>query len=259
MRSQQQARWGEAAVHGRGRGSRSRFAVAVAVAVRGSRSRSPLRRRERLRSAAFTLVELLTVIAIISVLAGLTLGSVSLARKFGDRKATEQEIQMLVAAANRYNTERGDYPPSTLGALKVKGNNRNEGIEALILAVQSRKKGGPYHDEFKADRLENRDADRMAPKEFADLKKSLDLAIGTDALFEYVDLWTNPFVYLHNRDYATKAKIEYTDRDGGSVSVQASKSQKLGTYQSATSFQIWSFGPNGVNENGEGDDITSWK
>jgi len=126
-----------------------------------------------------------------------------------------------------------------------------------VLCLSSKKKGGPFHEPFKEARLQNRDKDKLVTKDFVALKRDLDFTQGSDELFEYVDLWENPFVYIHYRDY--EKKLEYVDRDGGRVTVKAAKSQKLGAFQSPTSFQIWSFGPNGLNENGEGDDIASWK
>ena len=116
---------------------------------------------------------------------------------------------------------------------------------------------GPYHEPFKEGRLQNRDKDKLATKDFVTLKRDLDFSQGTEELFEYLDLWDNPFVYIHNRDY--DKKLEYLDGEGSRVTVKAAKSAKLGAYQSPTSFQIWSFGPNKINENGEGDDIASWK
>ena len=84
----------------------------------------------RTRQCAFTLVELLSVIAIISVLSGLTLASISYARRFADKNVTKQEIQMLVAGIERYSNENGDYPPGSLSALKVKVNTINAGRNA---------------------------------------------------------------------------------------------------------------------------------
>jgi prepilin-type N-terminal cleavage/methylation domain-containing protein len=205
----------------------------------------------------FTLVEVLVVMAIISVLAGIVVASISVARKFGDIKATGIEIQTLVQGINGYSQQRGDYPPSSLAGLKVKPPNlTNDGNETLVICLSSRKKGGPFF-EFKEDRLTNGDGDALSPKDFGILRKDLDPVQTVSYLFEFIDLWGNPFVYIHNRDYGKK--LPYTDRQGTTVQVAAAKSGKLGTYQAATSFQIWSFGPNGVNENGEGDDIASWK
>lgn len=211
-----------------------------------------------MRTRGFTLVEMLTVLAIISVLAGLTFASISVARRFADQKTTAQEIQMLVAAAQHYSNAYGDYPPTTLSFLKVKANQVNEGNEALVLCLLSRKKGGPFHEPFKDQRLQNGDGDSMAQKEFLSLRRDLDPTLTVPALFEYADLWGNPFVYIHNREYAQKAKLEYTDGEGRRVTVQAARSPKLGTFQAPTAFQIWSFGPNLKNENGDGDDIASW-
>jgi prepilin-type N-terminal cleavage/methylation domain-containing protein len=209
------------------------------------------------RRRGFTLVEVLVVMAIISVLAGIVIASVSVARRFGDIKAVGIEIQTLVQGINGYCQQWGDYPPSSLAGLKVKPpNTTNDGIEALVLCLSSRKKGGPFF-EFKEDRLTNGDGDALSPKDFGILRKDLDPIQTVPQLFEFIDLWGNPFVYIHNRDFGKK--LPYTDRQGTTVQAMASKSAKLGTYQAATSFQIWSFGPNGVNENGEGDDIASWK
>lgn len=208
--------------------------------------------------AGFTLVEILVVVAIISVLAGLVTVSVRYARKLANLKTTRIEIQHLEQAALSYKNAYGDYPPSSLAtAFRVKTNGINDGNESLILHLSGRRKGGPFHEDFPDDRLENRDGDRLDPKARALIKKELDPAWNTAELFEYCDLWGNPYVYIHHRDYAAR-KIAYEGRDRKRVFVAAAKSAKTGTYHRPTTFQIWSFGPNGVNENGAGDDITSW-
>jgi len=211
------------------------------------------------RTEGFTLVEVLVVIAIISTLAGLVLAGVTAARRFADQKATAQDILALQQAIESYNTARGDYPPSSLAALKVKhANTVDEGNRALLLSLLSRKKGGPYIQELKETRL-NATAESLSKEEMATIKKELDPMPLSPRLLEYVDLWGNPFVYIHNRDYDSKKTVYYVDRDGTRVPVKAARSVKLGTFQSPNGYQIWSFGPNGKNENGEGDDIASWK
>jgi prepilin-type N-terminal cleavage/methylation domain-containing protein len=208
------------------------------------------------RGTGFTLVEVLVVMAIISVLAGIVVASIGVARKFSDAKATAVDIQTLVQAINTYNERFGDYPPSSLAALGVKGLPTNEGNEALVLALSSKKKNGPFF-EFKETRLLNTDNDTLSNKDLGTLRKNLDPVQNSPSLFEYVDLWGTPYVYIHNRDYGKKLSV--VNRHGNTVQITGVKSEKLGAYQAATSFQIWSFGPNGLNDNGEGDDIASWK
>jgi len=61
-------------------------------------------------SRAFTLIELLIVMAIIIVLAGLILATVSYVQKKGQRSRTEAEIAALSAALENYKADNGAYP-----------------------------------------------------------------------------------------------------------------------------------------------------
>lgn len=66
-------------------------------------------------SRGFTLVELLIVIAIIAILAGLTMGSfIFIMRKQADEKARIQ-ISLLEKALEDYKIDNSVYPPSTDG------------------------------------------------------------------------------------------------------------------------------------------------
>lgn len=60
--------------------------------------------------AGFTLVELLTVIAIITILAGLTIGGMTFAWKQAGLKRAEGEIQAFTTALESYKADNGDYP-----------------------------------------------------------------------------------------------------------------------------------------------------
>lgn len=62
------------------------------------------------RSRAFTLVELLTVMAVIAILAGLTLSTVGYVQKRAARSRTESEIQALEGALEAYKADNGTYP-----------------------------------------------------------------------------------------------------------------------------------------------------
>ncbi len=62
------------------------------------------------RCGAFTLIELLTVIGIILILAGLVLGLASRAQSKAAQSRAQAEIQALSAAANNYQIDNGTYP-----------------------------------------------------------------------------------------------------------------------------------------------------
>jgi len=59
---------------------------------------------------AFTLVELLAVITIIGILAGLTLGAAGAVRRHGAASTAKAEVAALQAACDRYFTDNNSYP-----------------------------------------------------------------------------------------------------------------------------------------------------
>lgn len=63
--------------------------------------------------SAFTLVELLGVIAIIGILAGLTLGAAGAVRRAGASSQAKGEISALQAACERYYADKTAYPAFT--------------------------------------------------------------------------------------------------------------------------------------------------
>jgi general secretion pathway protein G len=62
------------------------------------------------KSAAFTLIELLIVMAIIIVLSGLILATAGYAQKKGKRSRAEAEIAAMSAALENYKADNGVYP-----------------------------------------------------------------------------------------------------------------------------------------------------
>jgi len=61
-------------------------------------------------NTAFTLLELLIVISIIIVLAGLTIGTMGYVQDKGKRSRTEAEIAAISAALESYKADNGVYP-----------------------------------------------------------------------------------------------------------------------------------------------------
>ncbi|HVR75539.1 MAG TPA: type II secretion system protein [Planctomycetota bacterium] len=205
----------------------------------------------------FTLIEMLVVVAIISILAGLTLVGVQAARKYGNEKAAAIEVQMLCARLQSVASAFGDFPPTSLADLKVKGNGVNEGNESLFAFLLSKKHGGPFADDLREDRWRNFDADEAKGNDVKTIQSVVDWVRGNNQLLEYVDFWGSPFIYIHSRDYGKKFK--YQGEEGAVFEVEARKSPATGTYYAPTTFQLWSLGADTTNQNGDGDDIVSWK
>lgn len=209
------------------------------------------------RAEGFTLVELLVVMAILSILGGLSYVGLQRALRSGHETDEKVHIEMLVSAIKTYSTEMGDFPPTTLEEVGIPGNKTNQGNESLFAHLQTRKRGGPFVEDLPQDRWQNLDADVLTAAKLAKLKKMLDWVRPGNQLLEYNDRWGNPYVYIHSRDYGKS--FHYLDADGNAFSVQAARDPTTGGYSAPTSFQLWSIGYHGVNENGEGDDICSWK
>lgn len=71
----------------------------------------PGARHRRSRRGGFTLVEILTVVAIIGILVGLLVPAVNMARRSIQRGAIVFEVQTLANAVEQYKNKFGDYPP----------------------------------------------------------------------------------------------------------------------------------------------------
>jgi prepilin-type N-terminal cleavage/methylation domain-containing protein len=132
----------------------------------------------------FTLVEMLVVIAIISVLAGLVLGALGAARRQANINATKLIIKALEGALERYATDWQDYPPSDGEETGIRG------AENLWRCLRTEKKEGPYVSD-------------------ADFKVCDSNRNGE---FEFADAWGHPIHYLHHRDYASKNPRKQTFR-----------------------------------------------
>jgi len=64
-------------------------------------------------TAAFTLIELLAVITVIGILAGLTLGAAGAVRRHGATSTAKAEVAALQAACDRYYADNNSYPTTT--------------------------------------------------------------------------------------------------------------------------------------------------
>jgi len=80
--------------------------VSALGCVRTSRST----RRSRVLEAAFTLLELLVVVSIVAILAGLVLSTLGYVNRKGAASRAQSEVAALAAAIDSYHLEFGAYP-----------------------------------------------------------------------------------------------------------------------------------------------------
>jgi prepilin-type N-terminal cleavage/methylation domain-containing protein len=102
------------------------------LSVRRSVSRRAVRCRGE---AAFTLVELLTVIAVVAILAGLAFGMIRGAMQRAATQRAKSELATLVQALEDYRRHYGDYPetgPSAANAQKITALVGQTQVPALL-------------------------------------------------------------------------------------------------------------------------------
>jgi prepilin-type N-terminal cleavage/methylation domain-containing protein len=67
------------------------------------------------RRGAFTMIELLVVIGVIAILAGLIMGAAGIMSSKARQKRVEAERDTLLIAIQRYKQDKGSYPPDNPG------------------------------------------------------------------------------------------------------------------------------------------------
>lgn len=135
-------------------------------------------------SSGFTLIELLVVISIITVLGGLILGALSVARRTAKENSTKATLKLLEGQLQRYETDFSDYPPSDGDADGIRGS------ENLYRCLRTEKKEGPY---ITNNDIQTCDSNKNGEPEVA-------------------DAFNRPIAYIHHRDYSNKAPNKRTYR-----------------------------------------------
>lgn len=204
------------------------------------------------RAAGFTLIELLAVLLILSILVGVLVTQLRDAEGAARVQMATTDLAKLEAAVRSYASENGGAPPSSFQAgQEVANDGANVGIEALVVALWSKKyeAGGLLEDV--RDKLVNTDGDRST-KQLTDF--------GNRDLLEIPDPWGNPLAYIEHADYDLGNRRYLTiDLETGQETESvplAFKNKSTGQYYSPNGFQLISAGPDGVF--GTEDDITTF-
>jgi len=143
--------------------------------------------RER-NQAGFTLMEMLVVISIIAILAGLLMTGVTAARRNAAKRRMLMMLQRIAAAVESYELDFGDYP---------EGAGDEVSGALLYLALSTEEMNGPYI-ELQQHELVDRDFDGVK---------------------EILDVWEHPVRYTHHRYYDDapgkgKFRVFSVGRDG---------------------------------------------
>ncbi|MGE0434320.1 MAG: type II secretion system protein [Planctomycetota bacterium] len=207
---------------------------------------------------SFTLIELMVVIAIIGILVSLTVVGVMSAITSGKVGKTHSLITALKAGLEGFSSPSGPgggtYPPATLNTWGLSHDSTNTGIETLLMCLRTRKGGGPFFNiNDWSNMVEDRDDEGT---DAGDSYQYFDIDSTKTTLLEIVDPWGNPLVYVPRDQYDTDFTI--LDANDEFITIRASYID-TGTGELPAHYVIWSFGPNGINEYGGGDDIPSWQ
>ena len=203
------------------------------------------------KDAGFTLIEILVVISIIGVLAGLVGVLITKARAQQLETSTQQLVQtILPMKIELYRQEMGRYPASTISGLQksggrlklwksvntTDGNSNNESVEVLVVQLR--------HPDF-SKRLQDDELGAIDPPtgnvdedEFTEQPAGSDSSAATELL----DAWGHPIIYIYNADYDKVFTV--MNARGELVEVSALKKPN-GTYYNPNKFQIISLGEDG--------------
>jgi prepilin-type N-terminal cleavage/methylation domain-containing protein len=177
------------------------------------------------RARAFTLIEVLVVVAIITILMGLLVTTLPYFKKTGNIKATQGLIAGLQAALVQYHQAFDEYPPSTasdLGDTPVP-----DSLYTCLCGADGR--GVVKVTGEGAGQATQRLEPFFTPSQDSIQKDSSGRII-------IVDFWRRPIVYLNCKAYTDKQRaLNSTYVDDGKC-------------RQPTTFDLYSLGPDGKKD-----------
>ena len=206
----------------------------------------PVRARAARSESGFSFIEILVVMGIIAVLAGMGILMVNLFIKKGPQFETDNLVRRVKASVISWQGKHHMLPPVRLAdiqaaaggvgpLIKHAGNRENEGIEALYQALYWPSFGtDPEFNEEKE--LANTDDDRLTQ---AATTRGVELR-------EIVDGYGNPLIYFIHTVYALAERDPptYTLKNGQTVQPKPWR-EAAGGFVNPNSFQVFSLGEDG--------------
>lgn len=225
----------------------------------------------------FTLVELLVVIGIISILAGMILPALGKAKDSAKKAQAKSEMQNISGAVRAYEAEYSRFPiPSqiikqlktpdyTFGTMHMAGSSARlltnpKGNALPKIATPGRVQVSNAElvailraqERFRNDRPTSNRNHKMNPKKISflnakDVTSTTQGGVGTDGVFR--DPWGSPYIVTVDANYDGKTidafygqgAVSSTDKNAGLTGL----TKVNGGYQASTPVMVWSLGPDG--------------
>jgi len=189
----------------------------------------------------FTLIEVLVVVSILGVLAGLISVLITQAGKKRLEFETKTAVSLLETAINTYNSDFHRLPPETMAGvagtqwagLSVSGNTTNECNECLLVALR--------HPDLRTP-LDKIPGDQPYGNLDRDIWSKVPMGSDVVDAKEILDAYGNPFIYITKNHY--EDTIQITLYDETIVEVHAVRRPNGGAYYNPDSFQLISLGRN---------------
>ncbi len=193
------------------------------------------------RPNAFTLIELLTVIAIIAVLMGLLFPAVTGAQQAAKKAQAKNDLVNITNAIKMFYTEYGRYPDvgSAGSDTVVTSASVNAELMNILRGIPSNNPKNPrgivFLDAPSAKRAGNRD-----------LGGVVDRSGGQHPIGTFVDPWGHPYQIAFDYSYDNNITNQYTDAGASTLRSGAI---------------AWSLGKDGNKQTAlkASDDVISWQ